>query len=136
MTNETAEEIDKQIIQMIDDLRTLEIGSSKYIGAVNSLKTLCQISLDNDKNHIEDEVNYERKKLEEKKLQQELDLIEKQKREDNIDRIIKIGVSGAELMIPIIFYGKWMRAGFKFEENGTYTSQTFKGLFGKFKPTK
>ena len=35
-----------------------------------------------------------------------------------------------------MFYAAWMKRGFKFEENGTYTSTTFRGLFNRFKPTK
>lgn len=41
-----------------------------------------------------------------------------------------------KLMIPLMFYGIWMKKGFKFEETGTYTSTTFRGLFNRFRPTK
>ena len=52
------------------------------------------------------------------------------------DRYFRLGMSAAELILPLMFYAVWMRRGFKFEENGTYTSTTFRGLFNRFRPTK
>ena len=52
------------------------------------------------------------------------------------DRYFRLGIAAAELMIPLMFYGIWMKRGFKFEETGTYTSTTFRGLFNRFRPTK
>ena len=53
-----------------------------------------------------------------------------------IDRYVRIGVATAELVLPLVFYGVWMKRGLKFEETGTFTSQTFKNLFNRFKPTR
>ena len=53
-----------------------------------------------------------------------------------LDRYVKIGVATAELVLPLVFYGVWMKRGLKFEETGTFTSQTFKDLFNRFKPTR
>ena len=53
-----------------------------------------------------------------------------------LDRYVKIGVATAELVLPLVSYGVWMKRGLKFEETGTFTSQTFKNLFNRFKPTK
>jgi hypothetical protein len=47
-----------------------------------------------------------------------------------------LGIEIIGIGLPLIFYASWMRRGFKFEETGTYTSTTFKGLFNRFKPTK
>ena len=53
-----------------------------------------------------------------------------------LDRYVKIGVATAELVLPLVFYGVWMKRCLKFEETGTFTSQTFKNLFNRFKPTR
>lgn len=53
-----------------------------------------------------------------------------------LDRYVKIGVATVELVLPLVFYGVWMKRGLKFEETGTFTSQTFKNLFNRFKPTR
>ena len=56
--------------------------------------------------------------------------------ENTLDRYVKIGIAAAELVLPLMFYGVWMRRGLRFEETGTFTSQTFKNLFNRFKPTR
>lgn len=68
-------------------------------------------------------------RIEEIKTETELD-------ENTLDRYAKIGIAAAELVLPLMFYGVWMRRGLRFEETGTFTSQTFKNLFNRFKPTK
>ena len=53
-----------------------------------------------------------------------------------LQTFVKGGIEVFGVVAPIVFYSAWMKRGLRFEETGTYTSQTFKGLFGKFKPTK
>lgn len=53
-----------------------------------------------------------------------------------LQTFVKGGIEVFGVIAPIMFYSAWMKRGLRFEETGTYTSQTFKGLFGKFKPTK
>ena len=55
---------------------------------------------------------------------------------ETLQTFVKGGIEVLGVVAPIMFYSAWMKRGLKFEETGTYTSQTFKGLFGKFKPTK
>lgn len=65
------------------------------------------------------------------------DLIRKEQlAEQRKDRYIKIGLDAAGVVLPLVFYAVWMNKGFKFEETGTFTSTTFRGLFSRFKPTK
>ena len=52
------------------------------------------------------------------------------------ENIFKWCLGIAELILPLMFYAKWMKVGLKFEETGTFTSSTFRGLFTHFKPTK
>ena len=67
---------------------------------------------------------------------QEMRLKEAQLVEQKKDRYFRLGLETAGLVLPLIFYGIWMRKGFKFEETGTFTSTTFRGLFNRFRPTK
>lgn len=61
----------------------------------------------------------------------------KQQAKDNmIDRCVKVGIALTEIVVPLAFYGIWMKQGFKFEETGSFTSTTFKNLFNRFRPTK
>lgn len=49
--------------------------------------------------------------------------------------VLKIGVEASSVILPLIFYSKWIGEGLKFEQEGTFTSQTFKSLMAKMKPT-
>ncbi len=59
-----------------------------------------------------------------------------QRKESRKDRIVRIIIAGVELIVPLIFYGAWMKEGFKFEENGSFTSSTFRNFWGRLKPGK
>jgi len=74
--------------------------------------------------------NEEIHKSEEVKLRLKSDKLE------TVMQVVKVGVEVFGIILPVIFYSSWMHKGFDFEKEGTYTSQTFKGLFGKFKPTR
>lgn len=54
---------------------------------------------------------------------------------ENISTVLKIGVDVAGVVLPLLFYSKWIGEGLKFEQEGTFTSQTFKSLMAKMKPT-
>ncbi len=56
--------------------------------------------------------------------------------ESRKDRYFRLGVEAAAIILPLIFYGIWLRKGFKFEETGTFTSTTFRNLFNRFRPTR
>lgn len=49
---------------------------------------------------------------------------------------VKLGLEAASIVLPLMFYAVWMGRGFEFEKEGTYTSQTFRGMWNRFKPTK
>ena len=70
------------------------------------------------------------------KVRKENETSDIQLEESRIDRWVKIGIAGAELLVPLTFYGIWLWTGFKFEETGTYVSPTFKHLIKFFKPKK
>ena len=50
--------------------------------------------------------------------------------------LLHVTVEAAAIIIPIMFYNEWMKQGLEFEKDGTFTSQTFKGIISKFKPTR
>ncbi len=109
-----------------------------------------------DSEQREAELALKEKQAEQQKIQQEAELALKEREldgkdvdrsrekahqerqiwEETIDRYVRTGVAVAELVLPLMFYGVWMRKGFKFEESGAYTSTTFKNLFNRFRPTK
>ena len=75
------------------------------------------------------------KELKEKQIDIDKELKEKELDEQKKGRLIQLGLAVGNLALPLMFYNKWMKAGFKFETDGTFTSQTFKNLFSRFRPT-
>ena len=121
--------LEEEIKNEIENLASLEPGSEKHSTAVESLAKLYKVKLDEDKTSME--------YLDKTRNRESDKGFKVAQIEENVkERYVKIGIAAAELVLPLMFYAVWMRRGFKFEENGTYTSTTFRGLFNRFKPTK
>ena len=136
MSDEIKKELEKEILKEIQDLSALESGSKEKDSAIENLATLYKLNIEEVKiEHEAMEKAYDRGSADEtsardfKLRQQTLD-------ESIKDRYFKLGLDVAGLVIPMIFYGVWMMRGLKFEETGTFTSTTFRGLFNRFKPTQ
>lgn len=129
MGEENRSLLEKEIKAEIKRLGSLESGSQEHTTTVDSLTKLYKLKLEEDKN------TYERlDKIENHEIDQESKTA--QMAESVKDRYFRFGMAAAELVLPLMFYGVWMRRGFKFEQDGTFTSQTFRGLFSRFRPTK
>lgn len=111
MNEQIKELLETEVQASIHDLGTLPAGSEERSSAVEDLAKIYNLMID-------DEVKL------------------KEKQEQTKDRYFKLGIEAGSIILPMIFYAIWMRKGFKFEETGTYTSTTFRGLFSRFKPTK
>lgn len=117
--------LDEEIKTEIQELSKYETGSKEKSAAIEDLATLYRLKI--EENEKEDSMIIQKF---------ECKLKEDQKSEQIKDRYFRLGIAAAELVLPLVFYAFWMRRGFKFEETGTYTSTTFRGLFNRFRPTK
>ena len=88
--------------------------------------------INNRKLDIEEISGNESLKLKSKELAQE---IVRDTMNDKI-KLIDLGVQAAGIILPIIFYGSWVKKGLEFEKEGTFTSTTFKSLISKLKIMK
>lgn len=122
--NEIKTMLDEEIKSEIQNLSNLEVGSKELEIATASVANLYRLKLE--------EVKAER----EHANNAEMELKQAQFKEQTRHQYIRLGLDAASLVVPMIFYGIWMHKGFKFEETGTFTSTTFRGLFNRFKPTK
>ncbi len=129
MGEEIKELLEEEIKFEIENLGSLDAGSQQHFTAVESLTKLYKLKIEEDKSSM-DYVEQE------KSRNTEFDIKRNQMDEAVKDRYFRLGIAVAELILPLVFYGIWMNRGFKFEKDGTYTSQTFRGLFSRFKPTK
>ena len=110
----------------IEDKR-IEIENKTNIKKIDN-----DFMINNRKLDIEEISGNESLKLKSKELAQE---IVRDTMNDKI-KLIDLGVQAAGIILPIIFYGSWVKKGLEFEKEGTFTSTTFKGLISKLKIMK
>jgi hypothetical protein len=113
----------------IRNLSTLELGSKEKSTAIEDLAKLYRLRIEETRNEWDFNEKYESR-------DSDMQFKKNQLEEQVKDRYFRLGVEAAGIILPLIFYGIWMRKGFKFEETGTFTSTTFRGLFNRFRPTK
>lgn len=143
MDNEIKDLLRKEIKNQIQDLSALQTGSKEKSGAIDDLVQLYKLRIEETKTELETEEKRERRLMEinQSNMDDDARKCEERLKSDQLDeqvkdRYFRLGIAAAEIVLPLIFYASWMRKGFKFEESGTYTSTTFKGLFNRFRPTK
>ena len=125
-----------EISREIQALSSLNAGSKEKSTAIDDLAKLYKLRIEESKNDWEYDEKYNRRVMEEEAGTRDEEMKRTQLSEQIKDRYFRLGIAAAELMIPLMFYGIWMKRGFKFEETGTYTSTTFRGLFNRFRPTR
>lgn len=121
--------LEEEIKSEIQSLSSLEPGSKEKSAAIDDLATLYKLNLEQTKAQWDLNEKYDNR-------DSDVQLKKDQLAEQVKDRYFRLGVEAAGIILPLIFYAVWMKRGFKFEENGTYTSTTFRGLFNRFRPTK
>ena len=99
--------LEKEVESQISNLKHIQPGTEEMSEAVENVNKLYKL------------------KLEDERL-----------REEAKDKWLKLGGDLAKLGATLMFYGTWMRKGFKFEEAGSITSTTFHNLIGNFKLPK
>lgn len=152
--NEEKDLLDGVIEELVGNLNTLEDGSKEKSSAIDDIAKLYKLRIDNVKVMIDEDDKYNRRvsednnflkeiEFKEQQLAQELELREKemelkQKELDELknDRYFKTGLAVFELVVTIVAYNAWTNRGFRFEENGTIRSNTFKNIFMRAKKLK
>ena len=128
--------LSEEIAAQIKALSDLQSGTKEKSTAIDDLTKLYKLRIEENKSEWDADEKYDRRVMEGEANTKDDEMKQRQLEEQVKERYFRVGVAAAELMVPLIFYGIWMRKGFKFEETGTYTSKTFTGLINRFKPTK
>lgn len=136
MDEEIRSLLSEEIKTEIEDLSSLDAGSKEKSQAIDNLATLYRLKIEELKADWDADEKYNRRIMEENQQNVENAQKSEQLSEQVKDRYFRVGIAAAEIVLPLMFYALWMRKGFKFEETGTYTSTTFRGLFSRFRPTK
>lgn len=121
-------ELMDQITDQLQSINTLEYGSEKQAQVVDNVTKLYKLALEEERldNDYEENMDKAYAESEHKKVE-----FEEQKKERKLKLVL--GVLGPCVSIgTLIFDAVWMKRGFKFEESGIYTSDTFK-RFNRFK---
>jgi hypothetical protein len=129
MDEEIRRLLGEEIKTEIQKLSSLESGSKEKSTAIEDLATLYRLRIEETKNELDFDEKYDSRASDQLLKKEQLD-------EQVKDRYFRLGVEAASILLPMMFYAVWMRRGFRFEETGTYTSTTFRGLFNRFKPTR
>ena len=129
MDEEIKDLLGEEIKSEIRDLSSLPSGSKEKSSAIEDLVKLYKLRIEETKNEWDTNEKYYAHESDKQFKKAQL-------KEQVKDRYFRLGVEAAGIILPLIFYGIWMRKGFKFEETGTFTSTTFRGLFNRFRPTK
>lgn len=129
MDEEIKDLLVEEIKSEIRDLSSLPSGSEEKSSAIEDLVKLYKLRIEETKNEWDFNEKYDAHESDKQFKKAQLE-------EQVKDRYFRLGVEAAGIILPLIFYGIWMRKGFKFEETGTFTSTTFRGLFNRFRPTK
>ncbi len=129
MGEENKRLLDEELKAIITQLSSLDPTNQEYAVVVENYTKLYKLKLEEDKIANEHLENIEKMEVDE-------DYKAAQLAETVKDRKTKFVISAAEVVLPIVFYSVWMVLGFKFEEHGSLTSQVFKGLHSRFRPTK
>lgn len=129
MDEEIRRLLGEEIKTEIQKLSSLESGSKEKSTAIEDLATLYRLRIEETKNELDFDEKYDSRASDQQLKKDQLD-------EQVKDRYFRLGVEAASILLPMMFYAVWMRRGFRFEETGTYTSTTFRGLFNRFKPTR
>lgn len=153
--------LNEEIAEELKALDQLDFGTKEHSEAISNIVALYRLRIDENRIEYEADDKYNQRIFEQEKAENQLaidnelreyqravdeesktyqrtvdEASRKQQCSDTVkDRYVRIGIAAAELTIPLIFYGIWMKKGFRFEETGTYTSTTFRGLFNRFRPT-
>ena len=147
MNKEIKSKIEKYVLEELDKLSQLESTSvdceSVKNSSVKNINILVELLQKEDVNITNEYLENRKIDIAEIKNNNDADLKRdeintngKKDIELRNDRILKLVIDGVTIVAPIAFYNVWMKRGFIFETTGTYTSNTFKNLFGRFKPTK
>lgn len=140
MSDNIRELLDEEIESNLEVLKTLPPGSEEYQKVVGTLGKLHSLRIEELKVGDENVDRYVKREIEKQNFEAEMNFKREMHDVDAVanakDQYIKYGLEVVGIVLPLIFYGIWMNKGFKFEETGSFTSTTFRGLIGKFKPKK
>lgn len=126
------EQLNEVLSKELERVSALDASDKSRTSAISDVEKLYRLMLDEREiNYKERCANHDIEASDVGQHDQEIMFKEDQKHKF-IDHVIRV----LEFTLPLVCYGIWTKRGFRFEENGVYTSKTFQNIIGKMKPTK
>ena len=122
----------EEIEQEFDGLKTIEVGTEEYKTTVDGLAKLVDRAIELKKF----DASCAEKESELEIKANELEIREKQAKDDNKDRLIRNGINIAGIIIPTVVTIWGTLKTFKFEEEGSVTTTIGRGFINKLLPKK
>lgn len=130
-----------EIIRATEELNSFEVGDEMYDERLEALSRLLDIRkkmLDEEERQYRVQIEENERERDErirvdKEILERNERIERSEKEDKF-RYIGYAINIAGIVLPLVAYGAWFKAGLTFEETGVYTSGMLKGLMNKIQP--
>lgn len=123
--------LDEVIAQELENLKNLPLGSKERAEAISNLNTLYKLKNDESKIMCDLDTNTDKSMNDKEIREKELKVREKQLKHEKIFGWGKIGVEFAGTVMGLMFLRNRWHEGFKFEETGVLTSNTFRDIRNK-----
>jgi hypothetical protein len=123
--------LDETIRKMLDEeyTETLRAVSEAQAGdedakwQLQKLTELHKQRMNEEQTERENYVQFEELSMKRKQIDEEIELKKEQLKDGKFDRIAKIALDGAAVVVPCVVSSYWMGKGLKFEETGSFTSR-------------
>jgi hypothetical protein len=132
MDEEMRQKLNEAISEELEELKMLQLGSEEHVKGSESIEKLYKVALADMKNQIDIAQQEIDESTEMAKIRKDKEAMAEEKR----DRYVRYVLDGVKIIAPLMLYSIWMKRGFEFEKDGTFTSTTFRNLFQKIKPEK
>ena len=112
--------LEEEIQSEFEILNDLEVGSDEYKVTVDGLTKLMDRQIELEKNDIEREVEARNREIETELKQKQLD-------DERKDRLVRNIIAACGIAVPAVIQVWGTRSAFKFEEEGSITTNVGKG---------
>ena len=121
--------LDKEILDQMDELKKLEVGSEQYKSVVDGVSKLYDKAIEFQRIHSETDLKFDSQEF-------EMDMRVKQMKNDEKDRLIRNVLTGLGIAIPAGLTVWGTIKSIKFEQTGTITTMMGRGFIQKLLPKK
>lgn len=129
MADNITKKLDEVIEKRLNEFDYYDLDSENTKQAVEAIEKLYRLRIE--------EQRFGGELCEKQKARESEESVKnKEIHERRIDRWVNGAITVGTAAASLVFYGVWMNRGLKFEETGTFTSSTFKGLINRFRPMK